>query len=280
VTRRPRPPSALIEDCIRGWNLSLAEPWPAAYHWVAPGRRADGTAVVLKVALFDDAELRREAEALRLFDSRGAVALLDSVEGALLLERIEPGDSLVAREDSAATEAAAMAMRRLWRPVPADTALPSIEDWGRGFARHRAAHGGGSGPLEPGRFERAGRLFAELCASQADPVVLHGDLHHGNLLRAQREPWLAIDPKGVIGEPAYEPGALLRNPTPEFLREPDVGRLTRRRLDVLADALELDRTRLRDWAFAQAVLSAVWSIEDREDGWEDAIAFAELLEEA
>jgi streptomycin 6-kinase len=112
-------------------------------------------------------------------------------------------------------------------------------------------------------------------------VLLHGDLHHENVLRSRREPWLAIDPKGVAGEPAYEAGALLRNPYPRLLEEPEPGRLASRRLDRLAGELKLDRSRLRDWAFAQAVLSAIWHLEDGdEDGWPFAMACAELLERA
>ena len=110
----------------------------------------------------------------------------------------------------------------------------------------------------------------------------HGDLHHGNVLSATREPWLAIDPKGVAGEPAYEPGALLRNPFPHLLELPDVRRLTSRRLDILAGALAVDRDRLRAWAFAQAVLSAVWHIEDARDdaSWRFAMDCATVLEHA
>jgi streptomycin 6-kinase len=111
----------------------------------------------------------------------------------------------------------------------------------------------------------------------AAPVVLHGDLHHDNIVAATRAPWLAIDPKGVVGEPAYETGALLRNPMPQLLAMPDPARLTRRRVDQLAGELGFDRARIRGWGLAQAVLSAWWSIEDAGTGWEFGIAVAELL---
>jgi streptomycin 6-kinase len=209
-----------------------------------------------------DPELRTEALTLAAWGGDGAVALLEADvdgRGELVLERVMPGTQLAAlADDDEATRIAAGVMRRLWRPPP--PGLPTVEDWGAGFARHRAAHGGGSGPLDPALFSRAERLFGELCASQAAPVLLHGDLHHFNVL--QGADWIAIDPKGVVGEPCYEPGALLRNPVPEL---PSRAR-TARRLDLLASELGFPRERLRDWAFAQAVLSAVWHVEDGDPG--------------
>ena len=244
---------------------------------VSPATAADGTSAVLKRGRPEEAAA--EAEALRLAGGRGMVRLLafDAEHATLLLERAEPGTPLAelvhAGEDDAATGIAVAVMRELWRPAPEAHGLPTVADWGRGFVRHRAACDGGSGPLDAGLLARAEATFAALVVTAAEPVVLHGDLHHENILRARREPWLAIDPKGVVGEPAYEPGALLRNPYP---RLPSAA-MTRRRLDRLAADLELDRERLREWAFAQAVLSAVWHLEDGTDGWEYAVACAELL---
>ena len=90
-------------------------------------------------------------------------------------------------------------------------------------------------------------------------MLLHGDLHHWNILRAEREPWLAIDPKGLAGEPAYEVGALLRN---RLDAGEDVLQLTLRRIAQLSEILGVDRERLKRWAFAQGVLSALWTFED------------------
>ncbi|HEU5100040.1 MAG TPA: aminoglycoside phosphotransferase family protein, partial [Roseiflexaceae bacterium] len=125
--------------------------------------------------------------------------------------------------------------------------------------------------------EQAERLFVELLGSMADPVLLHGDLHHWNILAAERQPWLAIDPKGVIGEPAYEVGAWLRNWLPDLLEQPDPARVMARRVDQFAEALGIERARIRGWGLAQAVLSVWWCIEDNGSGWEPTIACAELL---
>jgi streptomycin 6-kinase len=141
----------------------------------------------------------------------------------------------------------------------------------------RAHFGGRTGPFPRALVEEAESLLAELLAAQAAPVLLHGDLHHDNILSAERAPWLAIDPKGVIGEPAYEVGALLRNWQPTLFAMPHPGRVTARRVDQLAEMLGIDRYRIRGWGLAQAVLSAWWTIEDGGDDWAPTIACAELL---
>jgi streptomycin 6-kinase len=143
--------------------------------------------------------------------------------------------------------------------------------------RLRERFDGGCGPFPPMLVETAEALFAELIESMDEAVLLHGDLHHENILSAERQPWLALDPKGLVGEPAYEVGALLRNPWPRLLDEPDPGRILDRRLDQLAEELGFDRGRLLGWGLAQAVLSAWWSFESHGHGWEFAIGCAELL---
>ncbi|HEX8148131.1 MAG TPA: aminoglycoside phosphotransferase family protein [Pyrinomonadaceae bacterium] len=228
------------------------------------------------------AELLSELESLRLFDGRGAARLVDADAewGALLLERLEPGTPLVALcegDDGAATRAAAGVMKRLWRPVPAAHNFPTAADWGGGLRRLRERFGGGTGPLPRRLVEEAESLFAELLASADEPAVTHGDLHHGNVLAAAREPWLAIDPKGLVAEPAYEVGALLRNPLPQLLRWPHPVRVTERRIAQLSEELKLERARVRGWGLAQAVLSAWWSIEDEGELGEHGYAAAEIL---
>ncbi len=113
----------------------------------------------------------------------------------------------------------------------------------------------------------------------AEPVLQHGDLHHDNILSAERQAWLAIDPKGVAGEPAYEVAALLRNPMPQLLSMPNLGLVMARRVDLLSEYLSLDRTRLVAWGLAQAVLAAWWDFEDHGHGGEQWLTCAELLTE-
>ena len=274
---------ALVEECAARWSLKVGPPFaPLSYNYAAPAEGPGGVRLVLKLGV-PVRELLTEMEALRAYGGRGAVHLVDSDagRGALLLERLEPGTPLSALcegDDAAATTAAAAVMRSLRRTAPPRSDLfPTAADWGRGFGRCRALFGGGTGPFPSRLFEEAEALYAELLDTSAAPVLLHGDLHHDNVLAASREPWLAIDPKGLIGEPAYEVGALLRNPMPQLLRFPDPVRVTERRIAQLSEELGLERERVRGWGLAQAMLSSWWSIEDAGELGEFGFATAEIL---
>ena len=105
-------------------------------------------------------------------------------------------------------------------------------------------------------FRRADRLRADLLASTTKPVVRHGDLHHFNILSATRAPWLAIDPKGLLGDRAFDVCQLLLNPIAVPVE------VNRRRLTILCAELELDATRVRAWCFVHAVLNALWNLEE------------------
>ncbi len=271
----------ILAVCEQRWGLIIGFPFDLSYNYVAPAVRSDGTSVVVKACLPDGEST--QVEALRLFDGCGMVRLLEYDEGdeVMLLERLRPGTLLsTVEDDEKATSIAASVMRQMWRPVPQERAFPTVFDWGEGFARLRQHYSGGCGPFPPALLEEAETLFAELSASMAKPVLLHGDLHHENILAAERQPWLAIDPKGLVGEPAYEPGALLRNQLSVVLEDPRPGRVLARRVDQLAEELGLDRARVRGWGLAQAVLSVWWSIEDfgRLENYDmETLACAELL---
>lgn len=265
---------ALLAELAARWELALEPPFPAlSYHYVAPARRR-GEPVVLKVGV-PHRELRCEIAALRAFGGRGAARLLeaDARAGALLLERLEPGTPLALEEEDGVWAIAARVARRLRRPPPSAHAFPTLERWALAFRRLRARSGGGTGPLPAALVERAEALFRELSASTESPALLHGDLHHWNVLRAGREPWLAIDPQGVVGDPAYEVGSLIRN---AVARSADPARTLARGVDRLGEELGLERERLAAWTFAHAVLSAVWSAESGSANIPAALRCAEL----
>jgi streptomycin 6-kinase len=269
----------LIEQCEQRWSIRVGPPFePLSFNYVAPAVRADGDEVVLKAGV-PAPELLREIEALRFCDGRGYVRLLeaDPEQGVFLLERVQPGTPLTSVEDEdQAVAVAASVMRAIWRPLPQEHPFRPVAEWVQGLRGLRDRFDGGTGPLPSDLVERAERLFEELLASSAEPVLLHGDLHHYNILAADREPWLAIDPKGMTGEPAYEIGAFLWNPH-GIVQRPNLRSVLSRRVDHFSDELGIDRERLRAWGFAQAVLSAWWSVEDSGYGWEGAITIAEAL---
>lgn len=122
-------------------------------------------------------------------------------------------------------------MRRLKRSSPDSHSFSSVSDWAKGFERLRDQFDGRTGPFPERVIDRAEGLVHEFLDSMSDVVVLHGDLHHWNILSAKREPWLALDPKGVMGEPEYEVDAWLRNPFPQILDTPQPKEMISRRVD-------------------------------------------------
>lgn len=273
---------SVIGGCAQCWALTVLPPFqPLSYNYVAPAVRSDGTDAILKVG-FPSPDLLTEIEALRTYGGHGIVHLLevDRDQGALLLERLKPGSPLsTLTDDEEETSIAVQVMQQLWKPVSAGHPFPTVAKWASGLHKLREHYEGSTGPFPTHLVEMAEALFSDLIGSMAQPVLLHGDLHHENILKAERQPWLAIDPKGVVGEAAYEVGALLRNPRPQLLAAPYPGQVLAARVDQLAEELGFDRARIVGWGIAQAVLSAWWSLEDHGRGWEWAIACAELLAE-
>jgi streptomycin 6-kinase len=246
----------------RAWDLTVDAPFELSYHYVAAVTCADGTPAVLKLGVPGGGSLAEEAPALAAFDGRGAVRLLraDLGLGALLLERVEPGwraRDLVPARDAEAISAAVSVMRRLHVPAPIGCPLPDAVNQAAAFDEYVRTHGD-RGPLPVDLVARAAALMRELSASATERVLLHGDLHHDNILRAGREPWLAIDPHGLVGDPGYEVGALLFNPDPDD-RDAALTALVPARVEQLADELAMPVDRVVAWGFVKAVLSDVWT---------------------
>jgi streptomycin 6-kinase len=184
----------------------------------------------------------------------------------MLLERAEPGDDLRPVPDPEAALIAADVLERLWSAQPTE-GLADLEEWTRVLERFA----GRQHPLPIEHFARASRLRRELLADPPERVVLHGDLHHTNVLRTEDRGWLAIDPKGVTGEKAFDILMFLLNP------EPVPWERNLFRIDTFVDRLKLDRQRVFAWCYVQSVVSACWTVEDNEHGWERSMRFAEAL---
>jgi len=188
----------------------------------------------------------------------------EGTAGALLLERLIPGHSLVQLtlegRDDEATDVIASVIRQMDAVQHVPASCPPAHQWGRSFERYLAS---GSDLIARELVADAARWFQYLARTQRDVRLLHGDLHHDNVLFDIHRGWVAIDPKGVVGEREYEIGAALRNPCdrPDLFLPLDT---IERRLTRFVTTLDLDAARARQWAFAQAVLSAVWMVEDRE----------------
>jgi streptomycin 6-kinase len=136
--------------------------------------------------------------------------------------------------------------------------VPGVGEWGRAFGSYLAS---GDARIAAALVREGQAMYSRLCESQTRVRLLHGDLHHDNILLDSNRGWVAIDPKGVIGELEYEAGAALRNPhtAPGLFTNPAT---IERRLACFTQELPLDRARVLGWAFSQAVLAAIWTIED------------------
>jgi streptomycin 6-kinase len=243
----------LAAECAERWSLRLGEPFAQGnVSLTLPATRADGTPAVLKVN-FPEPESAHEADVLLHWGGDGAVHLLEVDRGrnALLVERAVPGTSLWEIEDEEqATRIAASVLRRLWSRAPSPqhpfrVLADEAEGWTAQARRDWHAQGR---PFERALVAAAASAARELAGTQPALVVCHQDFQGSNVLRAEREPWLAVDPKPIVGEPAFDVASLLRD------RRWDVrAAVIRRRLDVLAAELGLDRDRMRGWGIVHAL---------------------------
>jgi streptomycin 6-kinase len=271
---------ALLDECAVRWSLEILPPFPVpSYNYVAPVVGPGGRSLVLKAGV-PHSELWSEMAALAVFDGCGIVRLLDAdrERGVLLLERVLPGDSLktVAGEEGRIAALVGV-LRRLWRPLPHEHSFRTIAHLARGFERLRATFEGGYGPFPPARIDQAVALFRELAGDTDPPMLIHGDMNPGNILRSDRDAWLAIDPKGYAGHPLFDVATFLNDPPP--LAADELHCLQSRRVALLAEVLSVSPGEILAWASAHAVLSSWWSYEDHGAGWEPALALAEIYEQ-
>ncbi len=225
------------------------------YNYVLSGFQGDNP-IILKASL-DSEGLAREAFALKCFAGCGAVKVLAEDEGMLLLQRAAPGTSLKScfpNQEHESVEIACKVMKKLHQAnIPGAHHFPHVKDW------LEALDGDLKIPVQT--LQKARGIRDQLLKTAKPNVLLHGDLHHDNILQ-NADGWLVIDPKGVIGEPAYEVAAFIRNPMPDLLNIQDPEEIIQRRIAMLSDLLNVPRTRIADWCFVQAVLAWIWALED------------------
>jgi streptomycin 6-kinase len=262
-------PLALLQPWLDRWRLT---PDGAAFstrfgsHLIPVIR--DGEPAMLKVA--GGEEERRGAALMAWYGGDGAAAVLAHEGEAILLERAMGARSLadMARGgcDDEATRILCETAACLHQPraAAAPTTLIPLPIWFRALAPAGARHGG--------TFGKADHAARELLAAPRDVVVLHGDLHHENLLDGGARGWLVIDPKGLIGERGFEYANLFRNPDIDIALAP--GRMSRQ-VDIVAERAGLDRTRLLTWILAYAGLGAAWSLSSGGDP-QPGLAITEL----
>lgn len=248
---------SLVAQLGRRWSLSIHGPFEASCAWVAPAVRADGTQAVLKISM-PHFEAEQEVAGLRFWSGDPTVQLLeaDDDSGAMLLERCNPGTSLRCVPERQQDRIIADLLQRLWRipPTPNDFRPLSlmVDHWCE-ETRANSARWRDATVVEDGL-----RVFEELAASDDHRVLLATDLHAGNVLRAEREPWLAIDPKPFTGDPAYDATQHLLNCTERVQADP------RRTVTRFAELLAVDPERVRLWLFARVAAEPrdEWDLDD------------------
>ncbi|MEJ7795803.1 MAG: aminoglycoside phosphotransferase family protein [Nocardioides sp.] len=261
VDRLPR----LVNDLMAEWGL-CRDGWPMHGYCslVVPALSSENGRVVLKLTFDGDEESEHEHLALRLWDGQGAVRMLraDPARRALLLERLHATD-LRDMWDIEACQVVAGLYPRLH--LPAQPQLHTLTSYVARWLDQLEALGS-SLPVPRRMVEQAlhlGRALVTDAASTA--VVIHGDLHYANVLAGDRQPWLAIDPKPMNGDPHYEIPPLLWNRWEEMAGDLRGG--IRRRFHATVDAAGLDEARARDWAIVRMIVDASWTVSDarRED---------------
>jgi streptomycin 6-kinase len=247
----------LVSELTHAWGLELGMPYDGAnVSFVAPATR-DGEQLVLKVQ-WPHEECLHEAAALRVWNGIGAVRLLahDPARHALLLERCVPGTHLAATPAVDPIAVLSNLLPRLWRS--AGPPFKSLTDEAKSWAEHLRSNWNATGRrCEQKLIDAAAEFLDHLPRTQGEQVLVHQDLHGDNVLAAEREPWLAIDPKPLAGEREFSLAPIIRSV--EFGHS-EVQVVYR--LDRLSAELQLDRERARQWAVAQTV---AWSFGSAHD---------------
>jgi streptomycin 6-kinase len=236
----------IIKDLEHRWSLTLGTPYQnASCAWVAPVTLANGNSAVLKLGM-PHLEAEHEIQGLRFWNGDSTVRLLEADDelNAMLLERCEPGTNLRALPEPQQDVVIAGLLRRLWRSPPAPhpfRPLSAMTDYWSTRTLTQIHRWPDAGLVREGL-----RLFNELPRTSAVEVLLATDLHAGNVLQSAREPWLVIDPKPFLGDPAYDATQHLFNCSARLRRDPH-GTIRR-----FADLLEVASERVRLWTFARA----------------------------
>jgi streptomycin 6-kinase len=243
----------MFDEYLKRWELTPdGEPIVTRVSRLLPVRSGELPAM-LKIALLD--EERIGGLLMQWWSGYGAAHVMARDENAILMERAVSGASLadVARNrDDDASRIICTVLAQLHTPRgQAPEALVALTEWFEPLRTAAEAKGG--------LFGIAASAASDLLSSQQNIVVLHGDMHHGNVLNFGRRGWLAIDPKGLIGEQSFDYANIFCNPDTELATMP--GRLSRQ-VRVVAEAARLDRQRLLVWIMAWAGLSAAFLVDD------------------
>lgn len=266
---------SLVEMLCTHWNLSHVTPVNnMSFNYVAKAIMNADQPVILKIGC-DKKSINAERQALTYFAGQGAVKLIDYSDdsNALLLQEALPGKTLKSfypAKDEFVIDKYADVVRKLHsKHLSSSHDYLNISDWLQAIDHLTAEH------IPGNLLQKALTLKKHLLASPKPHVFLHGDLHHDNIVENGNE-WLAIDPKGIVGEPEFEVAAFDFIHASELSDELKAKQLFLERVERLAQRTGLDAERIKDWALVRLILSVAWSVEDHCDP-SSAIKLASIL---
>lgn len=256
------------------WDLMFEADVPnLSYNYVIKVVDSNETPLILKLGV-PNSDFRNEINSVQEYDGRGFARLLkaDPEQGTMLLERVEPGTMLSAELDE---ELVIQQFIHVWkairRPLPEGFVFPTIMNWADGLKRYEDRYIDRDGPISMEFVGLARDYFQEINETSAGPELLHGDLHHENILYSEQRGWIAIDPKGLAGDPYYDVVSFLIN---HLHTKADPKALLKRRVDIVCTELGFDRERFLKAAVAMATLYACWGVEDQSE-WENTFQCAQ-----
>ena len=268
---------ATIRELERRWSLKVEAPFPAGeYNFVAAAALNRGVPSVIKIAPpFETNEIIGEAAFLRYRAGRGAVELFqeDVERRAILIERVYPGKNLselFTGKEASAIEPAIEVLHSIIGPPPSDPKIKTLDDWFDGLRRY-------SSTQYPAEYaEKALGLYEKLSKDSSRIFYLHGDYHPGNVVNATRESYLAIDPKGIVGHIGYDIAVFLNNFHWWQEQRPDIRERIAPAVEQFSKAFDIDPLEVRQWAYAQMVLSAWWSFDEMPQFYDNIVAKADI----
>jgi streptomycin 6-kinase len=267
----------IVDSVAKKWSLTVEKRFEnLSYHFVAPCICPDRTEAILKIGFpGEKLEFLNEVKTLQLYDGNGAVRLLtvDEASCAMLLEKLTPGEGLgelCSADDLAAVEIAAGILKKIVRKAPSALGFHLLDNWINGFRKAEKTEF----PAET--IQKAQNFYRELSGKNKTKFLLHGDFHHENILSSAREPYLLIDPKGLIGDIGYDVGVFLNNHRDWLEGMPQLGAKLDAAAQQFSAALDIAADDLRKWAFIQMVLSAWWTFEENDERWRADLRKAEI----
>ncbi|MEI4768164.1 aminoglycoside phosphotransferase family protein [Psychrobacillus sp. FJAT-51614] len=267
-----------INEYLQKWNLHSEGPVDnLSYNYVLKVIDHEGNCAILKVGV-PNYDFKNEFQTLQAYNGKGCVKLLnaDADKGVILLEQLLPGTMLNLVEERYAVKYFAKVWKDIRRPVQENSNHPFIKNWLSAFDRYLNTYSTDEGPIPYDYINLAKTYYREISDSSKGNELLHGDLHHENILFSETYGWIAIDPKGVIGDSYFDLISYLTN---QLFNKPNPKQIFEKRVVALCNEMNLDKERLLKAGLTMSTLYACWGIEDNDPEWEQNFTCAQWFNE-